>query len=241
MIEIKPMRKLILSISVLSLLLGAPLAAQKEAPPHKLVQFQMAIFTKGPIWVTTSDAERGRIFQEHLGNVFSMYESGKMVIAGPFGDNINLVGIFIMRAASSDEARAWVEADPAVKAGLLVPEMHPWWSQDIFKKANSPLKLDTVYLGFLKKGPNRKDGDDKNPEIQELQKAHIANIERLAKLGKLVVAGPFGDEGELRGIFVFRVGSLKEAQDLCATDPMVKINRLTVELHPWRVPEGVLP
>jgi uncharacterized protein YciI len=120
--------------------------------------------------------------------------------------------------------------------------MHPWWSEDIFKKANtSPFKLETVYLGFLKKGPNRKDGDDKVPEIQELQKAHIANIVRLAKLGKLVVAGPFGDDGVLRGIFVFRVGSLAEAQELCATDPMVKIDRLRVELHPWNVPEGVLP
>ena len=101
--------------------------------------------------------------------------------------------------------------------------------------------MSTVYFAFLKKGPNRKEGDDKNPEIQELQKEHIANIQRLAKLGKLVVAGPFGDDTELRGIFVFRVASLKEAEDLCATDPMIKINRLAVELHPWKVPEDVLP
>ncbi len=170
-----------------------------------------------------------------------MLDSGKAVISGPFGDDTDIAGIFILRATSSAEAKTWVDADPAVKAGLMVPEMHPWFSEDIFKKANSPLKLDTVYFGFLKKGPNRKDGDDKNPEIQELQKEHIANIQRLAKLGKLVAAGPFGDNGELRGIFVFRASSLKEAQDLCATDPMVKINRLAVELHPWRVPEGVLP
>ncbi len=58
---------------------------------------------------------------------------------------------------------------------------------------------------------------------------------------KLVAAGPFGDDGMLRGIFVFRVGSLEEAQQLCATDPMVKAKRLAVELHPWLVPEGILP
>src|SRR5260370_33105333 len=139
------------------------------------------------------------------------------------------------------EAKTGVAEAPAVKARIMVPEMQPWFSEDIFKKANSPLKLDTVYFGFLKKGPNRKDGDDKNAEIQELQKEHIANIQRLAKLGKLIAAGPFGDDGELRGIFVFRVSSLKEAQELCATDPMVKINRLPVELHPWGVPEAVLP
>jgi uncharacterized protein YciI len=157
------------------------------------------------------------------------------------GDGTTPSGIFILRAASADEAKDWVEADPAVKAGLFAAEMHPWFSQDIFKKANSPLKLSEVYLGFLKKGSNRKEGDDETPEVQELQKAHIANINRLAGLKKLIVAGPFGDDGNLRGIFVFRVGSLQEAQDLCATDPMIRIGRLVVELHPWKVPEGVLP
>src|SRR5260370_28680033 len=147
----------------------------------------------------------------------------------------------MLRAPSTVEAKTWVDADPAVKAGLFVPEMHPWWSEDIFRKANSPLKLETVYLGFLKRGPKRKEGDGETPQIQELQKAHIANIERLAHLGKIVAAGPFGDDGLLRGIFVFRVSSMQEAQDLCATDPMIKVGRLVAELHPWQVPEGVLP
>jgi uncharacterized protein YciI len=123
-----------------------------------------------------------------------------------------------------------------------MPEMHPWFSEDIFKKANtSPLKMETVYFGFLKKGPNRKEGDDKNPEIQQLQKAHIANINRLAETKKLVMAGPFGDDSDYRGIFVFRVGSMKEAEDLAATDPMIKINRLRLDLHPWQVPVDVIP
>jgi uncharacterized protein YciI len=98
-----------------------------------------------------------------------------------------------------------------------------------------------VYFGFLKRGPNRKEGDGETPEVQELQKAHIANINRLAETKKLVVAGPFGDDGDLRGIFVFRVGSLKEAEELAATDPMIKIDRLRLELHPWNVPDGVIP
>ena len=212
-----------------------------QEPQHKLVQFQMAIMKKGPAWASTKEQERNQIRQQHLANVLSLLESGKAVITGPFGDDTDLAGIFILRASSTAEAKSWVDGDPAVKAGLMVPEMHPWWSEDIFKKANSPLKLNTVYFAFLNRGPNRRDGDDKNPEIQELQKAHIANIQRLAAMKKLIAAGPFGDNGDLRGIFVFRVGSLDEAQSLCATDPMVKAGRLVVELHPWMVPEGVLP
>src|SRR5262249_53994539 len=165
--------------------------------------FQMAILKKGPNWETTKVDERNATLQKHLANVIGLLDSGKAIIAGPFDDEKDVAGIFIFRAASADEAQAWVNADPGVKAGLMTAEMHPWWSEDIYKKAaTSPLKMETVYFGFLKRGPNRKAGDDKTPEIQELQKAHLANIGRLAETKKLVMAGPFGDDGDLRGIFV---------------------------------------
>ena len=202
----------------------------------------MAILKKGPAWNSTKAEDRSSILKQHLKNVLAMLDSGKLVIAGPFDDGSDVAGLFIFRTASAEDAKALVDADPGVKAGLMVAEMHPWWSEDIFKKAvTEPLKMEAVYFGFLKKGPNRKDGDDKNPEIQELQKAHIANIVRLANMKKMVMAGPFGDDGELRGIFVFRVASMKEAQDLAATDPMIKIDRLRIDLHPWHVPVGVIP
>jgi uncharacterized protein len=209
---------------------------------HKLVQFQMAILKKGPSWDTTNEQDRNSILKQHLENVISLLDSGKAVIAGPFNDSSHSGGIFILRAASAEEANAWVHADPSVKTGLMVAEMHPWWSEDIFKKAETaPLKMETVYFAFLKRGPNRKEGDANTPEIQELQKAHIANIVRLAGLKKMVMAGPFGDDGELRGIFVFRVESMKQAEELAATDPMIKIDRLRIELHEWKVPVGVIP
>jgi len=227
-------------ILVFILFVSATLVAQPAE--HKLVQFQMAILKKGPAWETTKVEERNATFQKHLANVIALLDSGKAIIAGPFNDETDLAGIFIFRAASTDEAKAWVDADPAVKAGLITAEMHPWWSEDIYKKAaTSPLKMETVYFGFLKRGPNRKPGDGETPEVQELQKAHLANINRLAETKKLVMAGPFGDDGDYRGIFVFRVGSLKEAQELAATDPMIKIDRLRLDLHPWHVPVGVIP
>jgi uncharacterized protein YciI len=229
------------TLALLCLLLIASFAHAQPAE-HKLVQFQMAILKKGPAWETTKVEERNTTFQKHLANVIALLDSGKAIIAGPFNDETDLAGIFIFRAASTDEAKAWVDADPAVKAGLITAEMHPWWSEDIYKKAaTSPLKMETVYFGFLKRGPNRKPGDDDTPEIQELQKAHLANINRLAETKKLVMAGPFGDDGDNRGIFVFRVASLKEAQELAATDPMIKIDRLRLDLHPWQVPVGVIP
>jgi uncharacterized protein YciI len=241
--KITTRRSLIPVVALATFLITGTLtfAQEKKELPPRLIQFHMALLKKGPKWTGAQTPETQKILHQHLINVLALLDSGKAVAAGPIGDDTELAGIFILRASSAEEAKTWVDADPAVKAGLFVPEMHPWWSEDIFQKRNSPLRMKTHYLAFLKKGPNRKEGDDKTPVVQELQKAHIANINRLAEMKKLVVAGPFGDDGPLRGIFVFRVASLAEAQELCDTDPMIKIGRLAVELHPWQVPEGVLP
>lgn len=224
-------------VALLILLLSSLSFAQE----NKLVQFHMAIVKKGPNWTDAKTAEAQKVRKEHLSYVMSLLGSGKVVVAGPFGDDDEIQGIFVFRAANAEEAKGWADADPAAKAGHHVNEMHPWWSEDVFGKPTTPMNVETVYFGFLKRGPNRKEGDSKTPEVQELQKAHIANINRLAETKKLVVAGPFGDNGDYRGIFVFRVGSLKEAQDLAATDPMIKIDRLRLELHEWKVPTGVIP
>lgn len=236
------MKALINSLLVLCLALSTLVIAQEKVESqHKLVQFQMAIIKKGPKWTDRKSIELKKLHEKHFQYVFSLLDSGKVVVAGDLADRTDTVAVFIFRTDSNADAGNWMNNDPEVKAGRLKAEIHPWWSEDIFKTAKSPITLETVYLGFLKKGPNRKEGDGETPEIQELQKAHIANINRLAEMKKLIAAGPFGDNGELRGIFVFRVGSLKEAQDLAATDPMIKIDRLRLDLHPWNVPVGILP
>jgi len=85
-------------------------------------------------------------------------------------------------------------------------------------------------IAFLKKGPNRT-----NDSIQAaaLQKGHMANIGRLAKEGKLAIAGPFLDNGELRGIYIFNVETIEEAKKLTESDPAIKAGSLVMELHPW--------
>ena len=83
---------------------------------------------------------------------------------------------------------------------------------------------------FLKRGPNQ---DQSEEEAMELQKAHLANIQRLADEGKLLLAGPFMDDGDVRGIYIFDVTTVDEARELTATDPAIKAGRLEMELRPW--------
>ncbi len=85
-------------------------------------------------------------------------------------------------------------------------------------------------MAFLKAGPNR---DQDSSEAAALQRAHLDNIIRMAEEGQLVLAGPFLDQGDIKGIYIFAVNSVEEAEELTKTDPAVKAGRLIMELHPW--------
>lgn len=85
-------------------------------------------------------------------------------------------------------------------------------------------------MAFLKAGPNR---NRTKQEAEELQRAHMDNIIRMAEEGVLVLAGPFLDDTEIRGIYVFNVTTVEEAEKLTNTDPAVKAGSLVMELHPW--------
>lgn len=63
---------------------------------------------------------------------------------------------------------------------------------------------------------------------------HMENINRLAKNGKLVVAGPLGkNDKTYRGIFILNSTSLDEAKELLQTDPAIKENIFEVEIYNW--------
>ena len=236
------MRKLLSGPLFVILLAAIPVLGQTEKPQppeSKMVQFHMALLKRSPNFENSPVADPETLEAAQRDYVASLMQLGKAVIVGRLTDNGHIRGVYILRAKSADEAREWAEASPVVKNGRLIAEMHPWWSEDIMKAPTQPIKMMTAYLGFLKRG--EKWTPEKTPATAALQKAHLANINRLAETKKLVVAGPFGDNTDLRGVFVFRVASLEEAKALAETDPAVQAGRLVIEMHPWQVPEGVLP
>lgn len=98
-------------------------------------------------------------------------------------------------------------------------------------------KMTTYYMAFLRRSPKWTPG---GAGVAELQRAHMANIQRLSKEGKMVLAGPFLEQtgpGSLAGLFVLQASSLAEAQQLVATDPAVQAGRFTFEIVPWMGPK----
>ena len=86
-------------------------------------------------------------------------------------------------------------------------------------------------MGLLYRGPNA------TPEVTEtskkLQAGHMANINKMAADGHLLIAGPMADQGELRGIFIFDTDDVKKAQEWCDQDPAIQAGTLRVERHKW--------
>ena len=65
-------------------------------------------------------------------------------------------------------------------------------------------------LVILRTGPTRVVDAE---ERKAMFAGHMANIQRLAKEGKLALAGPFGDkDGDWRGLFVFAVEDIEAAK-----------------------------
>lgn len=86
---------------------------------------------------------------------------------------------------------------------------------------------------ILKTGPKDAEIKDKK-QRDEIFAGHMANINRLAGEGKLALAGPFGkNDRTYRGLFIFNVATVEEAQKLVETDPVIKSGMMVAELTPW--------
>ncbi|MFH1119721.1 MAG: YciI family protein [Bacteroidota bacterium] len=96
-----------------------------------------------------------------------------------------------------------------------------------------PEEMTGYFMVFLKTGPDRSHDSLTTAKIQE---GHMAHIMQTAKNKKLLLAGPFLDKGDLRGIFILDVATMEEAIELTNQDPAVKAGRLTIEIHPWYGP-----
>jgi uncharacterized protein YciI len=107
--------------------------------------------------------------------------------------------------------------------------------------APAPPKPDMgkFYLVLLKKGPAWT--AERNEQTKAIQEGHMANIGAMWKAKKLVVAGPMGDDGDTRGVFLFDTATREEALALTGNDPAVKAGRLVPEIHSWWVERRALP
>ena len=114
-------------------LAGDPAPAKPAAAPaaqkFEFETFQLVLLVRAPTWRKLPDAEAEALQAAHIGHLEKMGSAGKAVVCGPFGDqkDVALRGACIYRVGSADEARAFAEDDPVVKAGQLRIEAVTWY------------------------------------------------------------------------------------------------------------------
>lgn len=96
--------------------------------------------------------------------------------------------------------------------------------------------MKQYFMAFLNAVPNRPELD--SATTMEIQMAHLGHLDSLARIGKIDVVGPFGDDTESRGIAIYNVATLEEAEELANQDPAVKAGRLLIEVRPWWSAKG---
>lgn len=105
----------------------APARFLTDTPKVEMKQYWMVLLEKGPNRERHSPADAAKIQARHLAQIDGLAASGKLLVAGPFGDNGPLRGIFIMNCDSL-EAVALVKSDTAVQTGRLIFQIRPWWT-----------------------------------------------------------------------------------------------------------------
>jgi len=105
----------------------------------------------------------------------------------------------------------------------------------IYEWAGEEMTMQKYFIVFLKSGPER----SQNPEeAARLQQEHLQYLGGLYEEGIIVLNGPTGDAGDIRGFSVYSTATIEEAERLASSDPMVQAGRLEVEVKPWWLAKG---
>jgi len=111
-------------------------------------------------------------------------------------------------------------------------ETHPQYDEKLAKSLNADdYGMKAYVFCILKTGSNTNVTQEERAKLFE---GHMANINKLAAEGKLVVAGPFmKNDRNYRGVFIFNVATVEEANALVESDPAVKAKFFEAEMTVW--------
>jgi uncharacterized protein len=94
---------------------------------NRIKQFWFVMLVKGSNRIQDS-VEAVKVQEGHMANIKKLYSEGKLKVADPFGDDGNWRGVFIFDVATKEEVENLLNTDPAIAAGRLAYELHPWYT-----------------------------------------------------------------------------------------------------------------
>ncbi len=229
-------RILVFSSLVAGLLLGASAPfANEEA--HEF-QFVLLHRTAKPRPMGEREVQRTQV--RHFEFLSGLFAEGKLRIEGPLSRAGGLHAALILDVENSDAAREILANDPWLASGRYLPEFHTLrLSRSVLRKPEDPKDQEWAFLGLLHRPnemPNLSDDQEK-----EIKAGHLEHLGKLVESGELVLTGSIEGEGPLSGVLVFRESGRSQIRKSMDGDPAIQAGRLILELHPWRIPRGILP
>jgi len=80
-------------------------------------------YRPGPAWIPGKS-----VFEQpltaHRSYMQTLIDAGKVVLGGPYRDDTG--GLVAVEAESREAALAMLAADPAIEAGVMLADVHPW-------------------------------------------------------------------------------------------------------------------
>ena len=232
-------------VQLLSALLLWP---QAGPAPDSTDVYYLVFLRPDPARTPLAKADGERIQSAHMANIRDMGARGILMAAGPFDDTPPTIsGIFVLKAASLDEARRIAAQDPTVVEHRNRVDVFAW---------RGPRDVGVEYRRSHKENPQTPEGMgvqpfvmlyrggdwDKQPSKRtQILAAHDEYIGRMRQEGKLGASGPVQGDASLQAIVIFHRMHDDEARRLAGEDPAVKAGVLRVEYHRWWSAEHVLP
>ena len=148
-------------------------------------------------------------------------------------------GLILVFSCAREAQKTQEFADPPEESIADIKEELVSKGYQIFdyvdEESGDTVIMQQYYIAFLKRGENRSQNKE---EADSLQALHLAHLGRMYELGYADISGPFGDDGDIRGITIYNTPNQEMADSLANLDPMVKAGRLTIEIHPWWAAKG---
>jgi len=201
---------------------------------QSLPSYFFVMLNSNPDKPKISDEEVNKIQAAHMANMDSLSDIGQLVAAGPFHGG---GGMFILKAASLEDANNIFNSDPAIKANRFITELYPL---KMVLGSICPQKGDDyemVDYQFIKYGPvpEKFEGEDEKKSTK-LNKRHSKFLTDNVFSIRLIAAGNFGSSN---GGFLITTRNDDEVfERLLLFDPWTKSGYFTTEIMTLWIAKG---
>lgn len=122
------LKEQLLRTAIAVLLVTAPLTQAQDRAPAKHQQYLYVLRVAPQLQDEAKWKESDRaVTMRHFDRLKKATESGQVILAGRTSEPLDKTfGLVVFEAESEQAARAFMEADPAVQAGVMTATLHPY-------------------------------------------------------------------------------------------------------------------